>query len=105
MNEPTEGALCGRRVVLDTAAAMIYIGTLERAVASGYWLSDADVHDRSDGHASKEQYINEAAQLERQGTRRINRRRVFVQRAAVVSLSALEDVVPEDDELAGGARA
>ncbi len=104
MDEQSGTVYCGRRVVLDTAATMIYIGTLERVVASGYWLNDADVHDRSDGHASKEEYINQAAQLERQGTRRVNRRRVFVERGAVVSLSALEDVVAQDDDLAGEVR-
>lgn len=97
-------ALMGRRVVLDTNGSMIYIGTLERHDAGGYWLSDADVHDRRDGHSTKEEYISEAHDLERAGSRRINRRRVLVERHAVVSVSALDDVVSgggEEDE--GGA--
>lgn len=85
-----------RRVVLDTAGPTIYIGRLESYDESGFWLEDADVHDRGDGHSTKEQYINEAFELERAGTRRMNRRRVFVERRAVISASALDDVVCED---------
>lgn len=84
--------LLERRVVLDTAGPMVYIGTLEILDPRGYWLRDADVHDRTEGHSTKEQYISEAAELERAGTRRSNRRRVFVERSAVVSLSALDDI-------------
>jgi hypothetical protein len=85
-----------RRVVLDTAGPMIYIGSLDAIDDRGYWLSDADVHDRSDGHSPKEVYISEAHDLEKGGSRRVNRRRVFVERSAVISVSALDDVVNED---------
>jgi small nuclear ribonucleoprotein (snRNP)-like protein len=85
-----------QRVVLDTQGPMIYIGTLVAYSDRGYWLLDADVHDRSDGHSPKEVYINEARELERSGTRRTNRRRVFVERNAIISLSALDDVVATD---------
>jgi len=88
-------SLIGERVVLDTSGTMIYIGTLQRYGDRGYWLEDADVHDRSDGHSSKEAYISEAAHLEQAGNRRANRRRVFVERHAVVSLSPLREVVEE----------
>lgn len=90
--------LVHRRIVLDTAGPMVYIGTLEAADQRGYWLTDADVHDRTEGHSTKEQYICEAAELERAGTRRSNRRRVFVERSAVVSLSALDDIRSDDDQ-------
>jgi hypothetical protein len=85
-----------RRVVLDTQGPMIYIGLLEGLDDRGYWLRDADVHDRNDGHSSKESYINQASELERTGAKNVNRRRVFVERHAVISVSALEDVVSED---------
>lgn len=91
--------LLNRRVVMDTQGPLIYIGTLAQIDAAGYWLIDADVHDRHDGHSSKEIYINEARELERHGSRNVNRRRVFVERAAIVSLSALEDVVAEAQSL------
>jgi len=99
---PTLAALLHRRIVLDTAGPMIYIGQFESFDERGYWLSDADVHDRNDGHSTKEMYVNQAHELERSGARNVNRRRVFVERHAVLSLSALEDVVtddrPADDE-------
>ncbi len=85
-----------QRVVIDTAGPMLYIGRLDSYADRGYWLTDADVHDRSDGHSTKEMYVNEAHELERTGNRRVNRRRVFVERHAVVSVSLLADVVTEE---------
>lgn len=82
-----------KRVVLDTAGPMIYVGVLEAYDDRGYWLAEADVHDRNDGHSTKEQYINQSCELARDGAIRSNRRRVFVERSAVISVSALEDVV------------
>lgn len=89
-----EGYL-GRRIVLDTEGPMVFIGQLEAYDDRGYWLVDADVHDRNEGHASNEEYVNDAALLARDGTRQVNRRRVFVERTAIVCISALEDVVVE----------
>jgi hypothetical protein len=85
-----------RRVVLDTPGPMVYIGLLAAHDAHGYWLLDADVHDRNDGHATKEEYVNKARELAEAGTWRPNRRRVFVERQAIISVSALDDVVSED---------
>lgn len=85
-----------RRVVLDTPGPLIYIGELEAHDERGYWLTNADVHDRNDGHSGKEAYISDAHQLEKTGSRRVNRRRVFVERHVVASISALDDVVMED---------
>lgn len=93
MSEPSLDMFAGRRVVLDTAGPMIYIGRLEAHDERGYWLLDADVHDRSDGHSTKEEYVSESVELERAGTVRSNRRRVFVERRAVISISALEDII------------
>jgi hypothetical protein len=79
----------GRQVVLDTAGPVVYLGTLERIHQEGYWLTDADVHDRNDGQASKELYVLEAGL---HGIR-ANRRRVLVMRSVVISASLLEEVV------------
>lgn len=95
--------LVDQRVVLDTQGPMIYIGTLAAFDERGYWLLDADVHDRSDGHSTKEVYISQAHELERSGARRSNRRRVFVERRAVISLSALADIVDGDEPAEGEA--
>lgn len=94
--EPSLQALIDQRVVLDTAGPMIYIGKLAACDDRGYWLRDADVHDRSDGHSTKEEYVNRAVELAAAGTLRINRRQVFVERHHVISVSALADVVSED---------
>ncbi len=85
----------GRCIVLDTQGPQLYIGMLESYDDCGYWLVEADVHDRGDGHSSKELYINDAHLLHKAGTRAFNRRRVFVDRAAVVSISTLDDVVAD----------
>lgn len=82
-------SLIGRRVVLDSAGTLVYLGTLTAVRPDGYWLDDADVHDCRDGHANKELYVCESA---RDGVR-ANRQRVFVFRDAVVSVSLLSDVV------------
>lgn len=98
MNDLSLDQFLNQRVVLDTQGPMIYIGTLAGYNERGYWLLDADVHDRSDGHSPKEVYVNEARELERTGTRRANRRRVFVERHAIISVSALRDVVSADEQ-------
>ncbi len=92
MSSPNLTDYVNRRVVLDTQGPLLYIGTLIAHDERGYWLADADVHDRNDGHSGKEVYISRASELERTGVRNVNRRRVFVDRQAVVSLSGLDDV-------------
>jgi hypothetical protein len=90
----------GQRVVLDTAGPTIYIGNLDAFDEGGFWLRDADVHDRSDGYSTKEEYLNEAWHLEKSGSQRVNRKRVFVDRRAVISISALAEVISEDRDTA-----
>ncbi len=96
---PTPGLdrFLNRRVVLDTQGPMVFIGTLTSYEERGYWLAEADVHDRTDGHSTKEVYISNAHELERDGSRNINRRLVFVDRRFVVSVSALDDIVTDSD--------
>jgi hypothetical protein len=93
MANPTLDIYLNRRIVLDTSGPLIYIGLLEAHDERGYWLLDADVHDRSDGHSTKEQYVAQSYEMEKDGSPRANRRRVFVERHAVISLSALEDII------------
>lgn len=83
--------LIGQNVVLDTAGAIVYLGRLASIEPEGFWLEDADIHNVSDGHAPREQYVIEAA---RDGIR-TNRLRVFVFRHIVISVSALSDVVQD----------
>jgi len=81
--------LVGFEVVLDTAGPVTYLGTLSEVCPDGFWLTDADIRDRTEGHVSKERYICEA----KDGGIRANRRRIFVFRDVVLSCSALDDVV------------
>ena len=81
--------LVGREVVLDTGGPLTYLGILREIRADGFWLEDADIRDRSEGHQTKEHYVCEARE---QGIR-ANRKRIFVFRDAVMSISAVEDVI------------
>ena len=81
-------ALRGLKVVLDTQGPLLYVGRLHAFDSETIVLHDADVHDRNDGAAGKELYVLEAKTT---GIR-VNRRRVFVRRCDVVSISALDDV-------------
>lgn len=81
--------LVGCDVVLDTPGSIVYIGRLTAYNPEGFWLEAADMHNTSEGHAPREQYVVEAA---REGIR-INRHKVFVFRHVVISISALSDVV------------
>jgi len=83
--------LLGREVVLDTAGPVVFLGTLSEIRPDGYWLDRADIRDSAEGHVTKERYVCEA----RETGIRANRRRIFVRRDAVISLSALADVVIE----------
>ncbi len=83
--------LINREVVLDTAGPVVYLGTLEKVRPDGFWLTDADLRDGSEGHVTKERYICEA----REDGIEPNRGRIFVFAHAVISISALEDVVAD----------
>jgi len=83
--------LLGREVVMDTATPIVYMGLLESCDAGGFCLVNADMHNCSEGHASREQYITEASI---DGIR-VNRRRIYVFRHSVISISALSDVVSD----------
>jgi hypothetical protein len=87
----TLNSLVGRTVVLDTASPITYLGTLQEIRPDGFWLEDADFRDSREGHQTKEHYVVEARTLGIQP----NRRRVFVFRDVVVSISALDDVIAE----------
>ena len=91
--------LVGQRVVLDTAGFVLYLGTLSSVLDAGFWLTEADVHDCREGHASAEVYIMNAAV---DGITP-NRKRVFVLRATVLSVSGLDDIIAEYHTTEGGA--
>ena len=83
------GSLVGKTVVLDTAGPITYLGTLHAITTDGFILKDADFRDRTEGHVTKEAYVWEA----RENGIRANRRRIFVFKHVVISVSALDDVL------------
>lgn len=82
------GRLVGSVVVLDTSTPYVYLGTLKEWQEHYLVLTDADVHDTSEGHSGKELYVLEAR---RNGVQK-NRNEVTVRRSLVVSVSRLDDV-------------
>ena len=83
--------LIGRQVVLDTDGPVLFLGILKEVVPGGYWLAAVDLHDCREGHASKEVYLIEA---KRNGVNP-NRDRALVMASAVISVSALDDIVTD----------
>ena len=79
----------GREVVLDLASQYVILGTLRGGDEHHYIVENADVHDLRDTTTSRELYVLDA---KRHGIN-ANRKRVFVRKDGVVSLSPLADVI------------
>jgi hypothetical protein len=82
--------LKNRNVVLDVASQYVYLGRLTDWDEKFVTLEQADVHDLRDTATSRERYILESVH---HGIR-ANRNRTHVRWGDVISLSALDDVVP-----------
>ncbi len=91
MTDPLDNLL-NEKVVLDTATSIVYIGTLTEIGEYAFVLRDADMHDCRDGHANKEVYVAQMAEVFADQVV-VNRRRIVVMRSTVISLSRLADVV------------
>lgn len=81
--------LIGQVVVVDTTSPFVYLGTLTKADEHFLVLKDVDAHDRSEGPSTKEQYIMDTKRF---GVK-ANRKEVSIRKAAVVSVSRLDDVI------------
>ncbi len=79
----------GRDVVVDTGTTLLYLGRLGASGPDTILLEDVDVHESSESRTTRDLYIMEAGKL---GIRR-NRNRVVVRASAVLSMSALDDVI------------
>ena len=77
------------KVVLDASSLFVYVGTLEAEDQHYLVLKDADVHDLRDTATTRELYVLES---KRHGVNS-NRKRVFVRKDEIVSISALDDVI------------
>lgn len=79
----------GSVVVVDTSTPYVYAGLLKAVHDHVLVLTDADVHDCSEGRSGKDLYLLEAR---RNGVQK-NRREVVVRTAFVVSLSKIDDII------------
>lgn len=79
----------GRQIVVDTSTPILYIGELESIDDYFMTIKNCDVHDVSEGVSTKEVYCIEA----RKHGVKMNRLRVKVRMALVVSVSLLDDVI------------
>ena len=82
--------LKGRLVVIDVEAPFVYIGTLAELDTHHLVLENTDVHDLRDAATTRELYVLET----RTHGVRANRQKVLVRRDQVISISALDDVIP-----------
>ena len=78
----------GEIIVLDLASPYVILGRLAGEDERYFILEEADVHDLRDSSTTREQYVLDS----RQHGIGVNRKRVFVSKDNVVSLSALSDV-------------
>ncbi len=76
-------------LVLDTASPYVIIGTFMGEDAHYLILENADVHDLRDSPTTRELYVVETRRL---GVRS-NRKRAFVRKSDVISLSKLDDIL------------
>lgn len=88
-NENEFDRLIGKQVVFDAESPYVYVGTLVSRDDSYLILENADVHDLRDAATTRDLYIVET----KVHGIRSNRKRVVVRRDAIVSVSALDDVV------------
>jgi small nuclear ribonucleoprotein (snRNP)-like protein len=82
--------LLDREVVLDLAAPYVYVGTLIGEDSQHLILQDADAHDLRDTSTTRDLYVLDC----RKHGIGVNRKRVYVRKSQIVSISRLEDVVP-----------
>lgn len=89
MGDEGWGPLVGQVVVVDTSSPFVYLGTLAKVDEHFLVMKDVDAHDRSEGPSTKEQYVMDTKRF---GVK-ANRKEVSVRKAAVVSVSRLDDVI------------
>ena len=82
--------LKGQVVVIDVEGPYVYAGTLAGFDTHHIVLENADVHDLRDAVTTRELYVLET----RTHGVRANRKRVLLRQEHLVSISALDDVIP-----------
>jgi hypothetical protein len=82
--------LLGRVVVVDVESPFVYVGRLQVVGEKTLMLKQADVHDMRDSTTTREVYVRDAHLHGIQA----NRKTVYVRLDKVVSVAAIEDVIP-----------
>jgi hypothetical protein len=82
-------AFLNQPVVLDLSSAYVFIGTLVAEEPEYLVLEEVDAHDLRDSPTTREKYILDV----RQHGIRPNRRRAWISRRELVSISLLADVL------------
>lgn len=82
-------AFIGKPVVIDTDSRWLFLGVLDSVGETMVTLLDADAHDQKDATTTKEAYVMDSKKY---GIRK-NRKKVWVNRDTIVSISLLDDVV------------
>ena len=82
--------LQGRVVVVDVESPFVYVGRLQEVRDKTLVLRQADVHDMRDSTTTREVYVRDAHLHGIQA----NRKTVYVRLDKVVSVAAIEDVIP-----------
>lgn len=85
---PDWESMRGAPVVVDVAAAVVYVGVLSAVNETFVELDDADVHELEPGSMGKALFIMETA---RHGIRP-TRERVRVRLACILSISRLDEI-------------
>jgi small nuclear ribonucleoprotein (snRNP)-like protein len=88
--DATLESLIGREIVVDVVGEFVFLGKLTGYDSKYLVLEHADVHDLRDTNTTRENYVVDSRRL---GIR-TNREKVCVRIQEIVSLSALEDVIP-----------
>ncbi len=82
--------LVGKTVVVDVESPFVYVGRLHAVRDKTLVLKQADVHDMRDSTTTREVYVRDAHLHGIQA----NRKTVYVRLEKVVSVAAIEDVIP-----------
>lgn len=82
--------LLGKVVVIDVESPFVYVGKLLEIREKSLVLKQADAHDLRDSTTTREIYVRDA----RVHGIQANRKLVYVRTDRIVSISALDDVIP-----------
>lgn len=81
--------LIGELVVIDLRSTYVCLGLLKKVSDDFLELRNADLHDLRDTETTREKYVADSAAT---GIKR-NRKKLLLNRAEIVAIARLEDVV------------